>query len=437
MTLFGVSVKETRLTPTIRKNEQQELFERERRGQQIATTCTLTKKGKIWLVPSQSGHGRYTVSPDPETPHCTCPDHETRGLKCKHIVAVEFAIKRKQNRDGSTTVTKTVTVTETVQKPTYPQEWPAYNAAQTNEKDKFLSLLHDLCSGIPQPRATRGRPKIPLADALFAACFKVYSTFSGRRFMSDLRDAHEKECIWAVPHYNSIFNYLENPILTPILRGLIIESSLPLKVVEADFAVDSSGFTTSRFIRWFDHKYGVVRQQHEWVKVHLMCGVKTNVVTAVEIREKDASDTKLLPDLVNATAAHFDMREVSADKGYSSVNNTNVIASHGATPYIAFKSIHSGAAGGLWEKMFHYFAFNRQEFLGHYHKRSNVESTFSMIKAKFRDHVRSKTDVAMQNEVLCKILCHNICCVIQAMYELGLEPTFWQGPPEERARPGE
>jgi len=426
MTLFGVSVKETALTSPIRKEIQQELFERERRGVQIATTCTLTKKGRIWLVPSQSGHGRYTVHPDSESPHCTCPDHETRGLKCKHIFAVEFAIKRKQHRDGSTTVTQTVTVTDTITKPTYPQVWPAYNAAQTHEKEKFLSLLHDLCSGVPEPLPARGRPKIPLADALFSACFKVYSTYSGRRFMSDLRTAQEEGYLRAVPHYNSIFNYLENPLLTPILRGLIIESSLPLKVVEADFAVDSSGFTTSRFIRWFDHKYGVVRQQHEWVKVHLMCGVKTNVVTAVEIREKDASDTKLLPDLVNTTAQHFDMREVSADKGYSSVRNTNVIASHGATPYIAFKSIHSGAAGGLWEKMFHYFAFNRQEFLGHYHKRSNVESTFSMIKSKFRDHVRSKTDVAMQNEVLCKILCHNICCVIQAMYELGIEPAFWK-----------
>jgi transposase len=413
------------LTSSLRKELQQELFERERRGVQIATTGTLTKKGGIWLVPSQSGHGRYTVNPDPDTPHCTCPDHETRGLKCKHIFAVEFAIKRKQHRDGSMTVTQTVTVTETIKKPTYRQVWPAYNAAQTNEKDKFLSLLYDLCSGMPALPLAKGRRPLPLADAIFAVCFKVYSTFSGRRFMSDLREAHDKGYIRAVPHYNSIFNYLENPILTPILRGLITESSLPLKVVEADFAVDSSGFTTSRFIRWFDHKYGVVRQQHEWVKVHLMCGVKTNVVTAVEIREKDASDTKLLPDLVKTTAAHFDMREVSADKGYSSVNNHEVIASHGATPYIAFKSIHSGAAGGLWEKMFHYFAFNRQEFLQHYHKRSNVESTFSMIKAKFCDHVRSKTDVAMTNEVLCKILCHNICCVIQAMYELGIEPTFW------------
>ena len=82
--------------------------------------------------------------------------------------------------------------------------------------------------------------------------------------------------------------------------------------------------------------------------------------------------------------------------------------------------------------MFHYFAFNRLEFLGHYHKRSNVESTFSMIKAKFRDHVRSKTDVAMTNEVLCKILCHNICCLIQAMYELGIEPTFWENRASKR-----
>jgi transposase len=426
MTLFGVSVKETSLTPAIRKHEQQELFERERRGQHIATTCTLTRKGKIWLVPSQSGHGRYTVSPDPEIPHCTCPDHETRGLKCKHIFAVEFAIRRKEHRNGSTTVTQTVTVTETIKKPTYRQVWPAYNSAQTHEKEKFQGLLFDLCRGIhDETSATNGRPRLPLADALFAACFKVYSTFSGRRFMTDLREAYVKGFIGQVPHFNSISNYLENPSLTPILRTLITESSLPLKVVESDFAVDSSGFTTSRFIRWFDHQYGVVRQQHDWVKVHLMCGVKTNVVTSVEIHDRAASDTKILPSLVKTTAAHFDMLEVSADKGYSSINNVEVIAQHGATPYIAFKSIHSGAAGGLWEKMFHYYSFRRDEFLVHYHKRSNVESTFSMIKAKFRDHVRSKTDTAMANEVLCKVLCHNICCLIQSMYELGIEPTFW------------
>jgi hypothetical protein len=40
-----------------------------------------------------------------------------------------------------------------------------------------------------------------------------------------------------------------------------------------------------------------------------------------------------------------------------------------------------------------------------------------MIKAKFRDHVRSKTPAAMVNEVLCKIICHNICVLIQESHE--------------------
>src|SRR4051794_23337487 len=75
--------------------------------------------------------------------------------------------------------------------------------------------------------------------------------------------------------------------------------------------------------------------------------------------------------------------------------------------------------------MFHYYNFNRDDFLNHYHKRSNVESTFSMVKAKFGDSPRSKTDTAMINEVLCKIMCHNICCLIQSMYELGIEAKFW------------
>jgi hypothetical protein len=48
-----------------------------------------------------------------------------------------------------------------------------------------------------------------------------------------------------------------------------------------------------------------------------------------------------------------------------------------------------------------------------------------MVKAKFRDHVRSKTDVAMKNEVLCKFLCHNICVVHQSHIELGIAPIFW------------
>jgi transposase len=76
--------------------------------------------------------------------------------------------------------------------------------------------------------------------------------------------------------------------------------------------------------------------------------------------------------------------------------------------------------------MYYYFAYNQQWFMERYHQRSNVESTFSMIKAKFGDSLRSKTKTAQVNEALCKILCHNLCCLIQSMFEFQIKPEFWE-----------
>ena len=178
-------------------------------------------------------------------------------------------------------------------------------------------------------------------------------------------------------------------------------------------------------MKWYDQKYGCVREKCEWVKTHLITGVKTNVVTAVRVEDKNSADCPHFVPLVNATAENFTIKEVSADKAYLSNDNLNAVEALGATAYIPFKSNSLPTGTPLWERMFHYFAFHRKDFLQHYHKRSNVESTFSMIKAKFRDHVRAKTDTAMRNEVLAKIVCHNICCVISAWYELKIEPEFW------------
>jgi transposase len=404
---------------------------RQERGMQIAAMKQIRRISPFaWLCPSQNSDKKYHVFVDHDNKHCSCPDHLELGVKCKHIFAVEIVIQRELFPDGTQTVTQTVVVAEKVKK-TYAQDWPAYNAAQTHEKEKFLSLLHDLCSRIETPAQKTGRPRASLADSIFAACFKVYSTFSGRRFMTDLRDAQAKGYVKDAIHYNSIFRTLENPELFPVLKALITESSLPLKAVESDFAVDSSGFSVSRFVRWIDEKYGKEHSGRDWVKAHICCGVKTNVITAVEIHDRHAADGPLFRPLVDATAKNFTIGEVSADKGYSSRENFDVADSHGGTAFITFKSQSTGGAGGLYAKMFHYFNYRQEEFLAHYHKRSNVESTFSMLKAKFRDHVRSKSDAAMKNEVLCKILCHNICCLIQEMYELGIEPEFWADKPAD------
>ena len=76
--------------------------------------------------------------------------------------------------------------------------------------------------------------------------------------------------------------------------------------------------------------------------------------------------------------------------------------------------------------MFHHFQFRRTDFMAHYHKRSNVESTFSMMRRKFGDSLRSETDVAMINETPCRILAHNLVVLIHEIRELGIAPVFWQ-----------
>ncbi|MFL5242647.1 MAG: transposase [Gemmataceae bacterium] len=395
---------------------------REQRGLVIAALCKLNKTDEGWLVPSQTGAERiYRVDPEKQT--CTCPDHQEAGFKCKHLHAVEYTIKREYRADGTVIETKTLTLTE---RKTYKQDWTAYNEAQQTEKHRFQALLHDLCRGIDEPPSAKtGRKRMPMCDMVFACAFKVYSTFSARRFACDLADAFDKGYLSRLMNSVSVCAYLESESMTAVLQELIVQSSLPLRTVETDFAPDSSGFSVSRFVRWFDEKYGVTRSGHDWVKAHVMTGVKTNIVTAVRIEDRDAADCPQLKPLVEKTAENFVIREVSADKAYLSVENVETVALHGGTPFIAPKVNTTGASGGLFEKMFHYYSFNRDEFLRHYHLRSNAESTFSMVKAKFRDSVRSKTDVAMKNEVYCKFLCHNLCVLIQSQCELGIEPVFW------------
>jgi transposase len=239
--------------------------------------------------------------------------------------------------------------------------------------------------------------------------------------------AKERGLIDKVPYYTTVARYMENPELTPIIKDLITVTSLALASVENDFTIDSSGFGTSRFVKWFDHKYGKDKDVRTWIKAHVVCGVKTNIVTAVALTMTNEHDTKFLPELVMQTAQNFTVKEVSGDKAYSSRANLELINEIGAVPYIPFKKGTTGRAKNAptWKKMYHYFEFKNVEFLEHYHKRSNAETTFHMIKSKFGDSVRSKTEVAQVNEVLLKVLCHNICVVIQEMFELGIEPDFF------------
>ena len=322
-------------------------------------------------------------------------------------------------------------------KKTYGQVWPAYDAAQTNEKGDFQVLARDLCGGVVEmARKPVGRPRLPISDQLLCMLLKVYSLRSCRRAMGDLTDAHSAGLISKLPHCKSVFRYFASRDLQPYLVQMVIESSRVVANIETAFSIDSTGFSTSRFGLWVDLRFGKSRigDRRKWLKAHLMCGVITNIVTAVVVTPANCADSPHLKELLEVTDRNFGIRRVHADKAYSSVENLRLIRRAGGMPFIPFKGnanpLH-GTRDRLWTRLYHFYACNQEWFEQQYHKRSNSESTNAMIKAKFGERLRSRTEVAQYNELLCKVVCHNICVTIQSMYELKIEPKFWQ--PEKEA----
>jgi len=145
---------------------------------------------------------------------------------------------------------------------------------------------------------------------------------------------------------------------------------------------------------------------------------RPNIITAVEIAGRDAQDAPLLPALIDTTARNFTIREVSADKAIRQACRITT----SSTPYEPTAYIRSrpstGKAGVYGSRRSTISICIGPSFSLTIIKRSNVETAVHLIKSKFRDHVRSKTETAMHNEVLYKNPRHNICCLIRSVYDL-------------------
>ncbi|MGB4680727.1 transposase [Methanothrix sp.] len=152
------------------------------------------------------------------------------------------------------------------------------------------------------------------------------------------------------------------------------------------------------------------------------------MVAAVAITDAFSNDSPQFGPLVKKTAQGFTINEVSAGLAYSSRLNLQLVANTGGKAYIPFKKNATGRARGstLWNKMYHYFQLNRDDFMEHYHKRSNVEATNAAIKRKFGETLKSKNPTAQVNELLAKIIAYNLTVVIHEMYENGIQPEFLQ-----------
>jgi transposase len=157
------------------------------------------------------------------------------------------------------------------------------------------------------------------------------------------------------------------------------------------------------------------------VKLHALVGTKTNVIAAATVTDRDAHDYPPFAPLIEVGARTFDMKEISADKAYIGHSNLEAVAAIGAEAYIPFKSnMKDDPKSPLWSKLFHLYNYRADEFLPHYHQRSNSESTFSMMNRVFTDTLRSKGMDAQTNELLLMVVAHNIRTLVHSIFELGV-----------------
>src|SRR6266849_5683933 len=130
---------------------------REAKALEIAARCRLIFEDGGWTVPSQSGSGTYRVYLLPGgASTCTCDDWTLRKADCKHIIAARLV----QERDGCGKA-PAIDTDVIPKKPTYTQNWHAYNIAQATEK-RLQVLVHELaatCRSASARRTSAGRSR--------------------------------------------------------------------------------------------------------------------------------------------------------------------------------------------------------------------------------------------------------------------------------------
>ena len=319
-------------------------------------------------------------------------------------------------------------------KKTYSQDWPIYDKACSREKLAFLNIIKDAVDYMMMNERDynykgNGRPPAYYSDILKSLCIKSYHNYSSWRVESELKIAKSMGVINTVYKRSTLIKYMSNGIITSLLHKLYRIIAEPLSDVEMYFAADATGISNAYGnTTWRKIRHTKFEESHcrEYSKLHIISGTKTNVICAVRVTRGTFHESPYLNSLLEETAKIFNIKEVSADAGYLSRDNIKAITKIGAIPYImGKKNVNVPAKGNSpWGNMLRMWKNYQMQFALCYHRRSNVESTFSSLKRKFGDFCRSKMPETQENEVLCKVVCFNTCVLAEALLTYDLKSEF-------------
>ena len=169
---------------------------------------------------------------------------------------------------------------------------------------------------------------------------------------------------------------------------------------------DSSGFSLVGLEVWEDAKRGIVSRKM-FDKLHILLSPHSNILTcAVTAGRRHDSPIfkKMFKKIPKGTG------NVTLDPAYLSKQNCHMIEEKGRMPFIRPKKNSVAKGYGSMAKMLRYCKENPDEFYDKYHQRSLVENAFSVIKERFGNVIRAKTELMRQLNLTLKCICYNLVC---------------------------
>ena len=211
------------------------------------------------------------------------------------------------------------------------KRWPRneilYNEVQESEFLNFFDYVKFLANKVCKTRKMKS----------IITCMIIWRKFpnlSVRRARGFLLLLRKFEIIHVnIPCFKTLSNYNENNSIQPILDKLIEESSKPMSAIEIDFATDMTGIRTCLFSSWFSLRANKTIERRDHVRDHITAGLKSMIVTAVDIRMKEGEDGIIMRSHVDKVDENFTINNWMGDTKYWSKKNCEKVDDKGGDPY--------------------------------------------------------------------------------------------------------
>jgi len=150
--------------------------------------------------------------------------------------------------------------------------------------------------------------------------------------------------------------------------------------------------------------------RREWLKLHAAVTYGLKAIPSMEVTDGEVHDSTQLAALL-ASLPLDDVEAVTADAGYLSRHNCDLIEAKGAKPYIKIKKnikVIRAFGSRAWVNMIVEWRRDPKAWNRKYNMRSSAECAFSAIKRRFGYRLASVRKELQRKELMTKVLAYNL-----------------------------